>query len=158
MFRPIRRKKREIPLEAAISLLEHERRGVLAMTGEDGYPYAVPLNFRYLKDENKIIFHSAKAGYKTECLTANPKVCFTVYGNVTVKDEPWAPNVQSAVIFGRCKPVEDRDRTLALVRLLAEKYYPNTALIDEEIAASGAAVRIYEIEIDHISGKEITER
>lgn len=31
-------------------------------------------------------------------------------------------------------------------------------LIDEEIAKSGAAVQMFEIEIEHLSGKEIQER
>ena len=44
MFRELRRKKREISTEAAKQLLKIERRGILAVTGEDGYPYAIPLN------------------------------------------------------------------------------------------------------------------
>lgn len=38
------------------------------------------------------------------------------------------------------------------------KYYPDERLADEEIAASGNAVRMYEIDIEHMSGKEIQER
>ena len=64
----------------------------------------------------------------------------------------------STVVFGRCKILEDQDMTLELVRKVAEKYYPNETLIDEEIARSGKAVRIYEITIEHISGKEIQEK
>lgn len=41
MFRPIRRKKKEISTEAAKQLLHAERRGVLAVCGDDGYPYAM---------------------------------------------------------------------------------------------------------------------
>lgn len=67
----------------------------------------------------------------------------------------WAPYVQSAVAFGRCKPMEDREEVIALVRQIAKKYYPNDALIDEEITHSGKAVQVYEITIEHLSGKEI---
>ena len=49
-------------------------------------------------------------------------------------------------------------QTLILVKRLAMKYYPDERLADEEIAASGKAVRMYEIEIEHMSGKEIQER
>ena len=38
------------------------------------------------------------------------------------------------------------------------KYYPDERLADEEIADSGKAVRMYEIDIEHMSGKEIQER
>ena len=43
MFRPIRRKKKEISTETAKQLLHTERRGVLAVCGDDGYPYAIPI-------------------------------------------------------------------------------------------------------------------
>ena len=44
MFRKIRRSKKEISAEAAEALLQKSRRGVLAVNGDDGYPYAVPIN------------------------------------------------------------------------------------------------------------------
>ena len=43
MFRPVRKKKNEISAEAAKQLLHTERRGVFAVNGDDGYPYAVSL-------------------------------------------------------------------------------------------------------------------
>ena len=59
MFRPMRRKKKEISTEAAKQLLLRERRGVFAVNGDDGYPYAVPVNFYYSEEEGKIYFHGA---------------------------------------------------------------------------------------------------
>lgn len=158
MFRPVRRKSKEISADETKKLLKTERRGVLAVNGEDGYPYAIPVNYLYCEDENKIIFHGARVGYKAEMIEKNDKVCFTVYGNVTVKDEEWAPYVQSAVIFGRCRAVGDYARTIELVRKFADKYYPDKDIMENEIAESGKAVRMFEIEIEHISGKEIQER
>ena len=38
------------------------------------------------------------------------------------------------------------------------KYYPDERLAEEEIAASGKAVQMYEITIEHLSGKEVQER
>lgn len=43
MFRPMRRKKNEISQEAAKQLLQQERRGVFAVNGDDGYPYAITI-------------------------------------------------------------------------------------------------------------------
>lgn len=154
MFRPMRRKAKEISTEAAKRLLCNERRGVFAVNGDDGYPYAIPVNFYYDETNNKIYFHGAAARHKVDALQVDDKVCFTVYGNETIKEEEtWAPYLQSTVVLGRCKILEDQDMTLELVRKVAEKYYPNETLIDEEIARSGKAVRIYEITIEHISGK-----
>ena len=158
MFRPARRKKKEISMEAVKQLLHTERRGVFAVNGDDGYPYAIPVNFFYDEEANQIYFHGARAGHKIDAIRACDKVCFTVYGNETVRDEAWAPYMRSAVVFGRCRVIEDRAQTLILVKRLAMKYYPDERLADEEIAASGKAVQMYEIDIEHMSGKEIQER
>ena len=158
MFRPIRRIKREISLDAAKQLLITERRGVLAVNGDDGYPYAIPLNYIYDEADNRIYFHGAKAGHKIDSIRACDKVCFTVYGNETVKEEAWAPFMQSAVVFGRCHLIEDRDQSIELVKKLAMKYYPNEALADEEIEKSGNHFQMFEIEIEHMSGKQVQEK
>ena len=159
MFRPMRRKAKEISTEAAKQLLHRERRGILAVNGDGGYPYAIPVNFYYDETDNKIYFHGAAVGHKADALCTDDKVCFTVYGNETIKEEElWAPYMQSTVVFGRCRILEDPDKTIALVKQVAKKYYPSNALIEEEIAKAGKAVRIYEISIEHISGKEIQEK
>lgn len=41
---------------------------------------------------------------------------------------------------------------------IAMKYYPNEQMVDEEIAIAGKAVQIFEIEIEHLSGKEVQEK
>ena len=158
MFRPMRRKKNEISREAAEELLRTSRRGVLAVIGDDGYPYAVPVNYYYDSENQRIIFHGSRVGHKADAIRNCDKVCFTVFGNERVMEEEWAPYVQSTVVFGRCRMIENREETLAEVKRLAMKYYPDEETAEEEIARSGNAVQIYEIEIEHISGKEVQER
>lgn len=159
MFRPIRRKKKEIDLDAAKELLQSSRRGVLAVNGDDGYPYAVPVNYFYDRNAEKIYFHGARAGHKADALRASDKVCFTVYGNETIKEEEaWAPFVQSTVVFGRCHLLEEGTEATEILKKIARKYYPNEQLIDEEIERSGKAVQLFEIKIEHISGKKIQEK
>ena len=158
MFRPMRRKNKELSRELTEALLAGERRGVLALHGEDGYPYAVPINYLYSGDENCIYFHGARAGYKYELLKKCEQVCFTVCGGERIGDEDWAPFVRSAVVFGRCRAVEEPEENLRLVRRFAEKYYPDAALMEGEITAFGRAVQMFRIEIEHLSGKEIQEK
>lgn len=158
MFRPMRRAKREISEDLAKELLLKSRRGVFAVNGDEGYPYAIPVNFIFDKETNRIYFHGAKAGHKLDAVRVCNKVCFTVYGNETIKEEEWAPFVQSTVVFGRCHILEDMELVLPLVKKMAMKYYPNEELADEEIAKSGEAVIMYEIEIEHITGKEVQEK
>ena len=160
MFRSMRRKKREISQELAEALLQGSRRGVLAVNGDDGYPYAVPINFLYDKESNRIYFHGAKAGHKFDSIKACDKVCFTVYGNETIKnkDEEWAPYMQSTVVFGRCHLLDAGPETNEILKRLARKYYPTEELIDAIMASEGRAVQMFEIEIEHLSGKEIQEK
>ncbi|MBQ3568969.1 MAG: pyridoxamine 5'-phosphate oxidase family protein [Anaerotignum sp.] len=158
MFRPIRKKKNEISIDAAKELLRTSRRGVLAVNGDDGYPYGIPINYLYDEEDEKIIFHGAKAGHKVDALKKNDKICFTVFGNERIKEEAWAPFLQSAVVFGRCHLVESQEDTIALVKKFAAKYYPNMDMVNEEAAQFGRAVQMFEIQIEHLSGKEVQER
>ncbi len=158
MFRPIRRKEKERDLTAAHELLKTERRGVLAVNGDDGYPYAVPVNFLFDENENKIYIHGSKFGHKNESIKKCDKVCFTVYGSEQIKKEEWAPFLTSVVIFGRCRLPEQSDKTAETLKKLATKYYPDENSVNEEIAKFGAGVQMYEITIEHITAKEIQEK
>ena len=93
-----------------------------------------------------------------DALKACDKVCFTVYGNEKIREETWAPFMQSTVIFGRCRLIEDSAKAMELLKMFAMKYYPNEQLADEEIAHSGKAAQLFEIEIEHLSGKEVQEK
>ena len=157
MFRPMRRKTRAISDEAAKALLLNEKRGILAVNGDDGYPFALPVNYFYDMENGRIYFHGAKVGHKVDSLKACDKICFTVFGNEQVKDVPWAPYLQSAVVFGRCHLIENQEENIRLVKKFAEKYYPDEKTIDEEVAVSGRAVQMFVIEIEHLSGKQIQE-
>lgn len=97
-------------------------------------------------------------GYKVDALRNSDKVCFTVYGNETVREEAWAPFVQSAVIFGRCHLLDGGPSTMAVLKRFMMKYYPSEQLAEEEIARSGKAVQLFEITVEHLSGKEVQER
>ena len=158
MFRELRRKKNAITDEAAKELLKESRRGVLAVIGDDAYPYAIPVNYLFDEANLKIYFHFARSGHKYDSIKANDKVCFTVFGNEIVKDEEWAPYLQSVVVFGRCHLLNNDDESMEILKKLARKYYPSEDIITDAIASSGRAVQMFEIEIEHICGKEVQEK
>ena len=81
MFRKIRRIKNEISIEDAKELLRTNKRAAFSVHGDDGYPYTVPINFYYDEPENRIYFHSARAGHKIDSIKANDKVCFTTWND-----------------------------------------------------------------------------
>ena len=62
------------------------------------------------------------------------------------------------IVFGRCKLVADAGQTEDRVRELALKYYPTKEEAEAEIAKSIHAVQLYEITIEHMTGKRIHEK
>ena len=52
MFHEMRRKKQQLLKKDAEEILYRGSFGVLALSGDDGYPYAVPIS--YLYDEGKL--------------------------------------------------------------------------------------------------------
>ena len=159
MFKPIRIKINEIDRAATEALLQSNRRGIIAMNGVEGYPYAIPINYFYNCDKKKIYFHGAKAGHKVDALKASDKVCFTVYGDEHIDEsEPWAPYVQSVVVFGRCRLLEAGPESIARLKEFAMKYYPDEALADDQIARNGRATQMFEITIEHMRGKQVQEK
>ena len=53
MFREMRRKKQDLSEEECIDILINEPRGVLAVLGDNDYPYAVPLSHVYVDGKIK---------------------------------------------------------------------------------------------------------
>lgn len=157
-YRPIRRKNKEISLEETKKVITDARIGVLAVNGDNGYPYAIPLNYYYDDEMQKIYFHGSKIGHKVDSISNIDKVCFTVNGPEVIKEESWAPYVKSVVAFGRCHIIKDSSVAEEKLRLFANKYYPNEMLITEEIEKSGKAVQMFELDIEYMSGKEIQEK
>ena len=47
MFRKMRRFKQQMTDEACKDVLRDEKRGVLSVIGDDGYPYGIPIDYWY---------------------------------------------------------------------------------------------------------------
>lgn len=156
-FRKMRRFKQQVSEEECRRILAEEKRGVLSVKGENGYPYGLPINFYYNPENGKIYFHGARTGHKIDALRADPKVCFTTWNSGFQKEGDWAWNVTSVIAFGRISFVEDGDFALAMCRQLAIKYYPDLDSAEAEVARDGARAQMLELTIDHLSGKLVNE-
>jgi hypothetical protein len=62
--------------DASAAVLERGTSGVLALAGDDGYPYAVPLSYVYCG--GKLFFHSAVQGHKLDAIARCDKASFCV--------------------------------------------------------------------------------
>ena len=157
MFRPMRRFKQEVSREECIKILTEEKRAVFAVNGDDGYPYAVPVNFWYDSEADRIYFHCAKAGHKLDAMLADDKVCFTVY-NTGYRKEDWSYYVTSVIVFGRAKIMDDEEEKREKIKRFGMKYYPTEQEVDEEIRKDFSRVNFVEITIEHMTGKLVHEK
>lgn len=157
MFRGQRRFKQELPIETAKALLESEKRAVLAMNGDNGYPYAIPVDYYYDRETDKIYIHGAPAGHKYDSIKKDDKVCFTVYGDEEFKEGDWAPYLKSVVVFGRCRIIDDIDEIVKFAKPVGMKYYPTEESVDKTLKETAARLKMYEITIEHISCKLVHE-
>ena len=158
MFRAMRRVNCQLSTEAAEKILRGGDYGVLSLSGDDGYPYAVPIN--YAVEGNKIYFHSAKVGHKLDAIRRNEKVSFCVVDRHEVVAEEFTTYFTSAIAFGRMRLVEDNNDPDKLrgLELLADKYSPNvSAERRAKELARLSAVTIPVMTIEHLTGKAARE-
>ena len=156
-FRPMRRFKQALSDEECARILKTEKRGTLAVNGDNGYPYALPINFYYDESDRKIFFHSAREGHKIDAIGKNDKVCFIVYDSGEKRGD-WSYYVKSVIIFGYAKPVTDLLIKREKAKMFGMKYYPSEEELDRELERDFDRVQIMEISINHISGKLVHEK
>lgn len=156
MFREMRRKKQLLPEEVSIRILEDNTSGVLAVYGDDGYPYAVPLSYVY--DDFKIYFHSAISGHKIDAIKSNPKVSFCVIDQDEIVPEKYTTYFRSVIVFGNATILEREEDKRKAIETLAAKYSPNQVQGRmDEIEKSIDHLCMIELSIDSMTGKEAIE-
>lgn len=158
MFRKIRKVKNEIGTEKIKEILGKAQRGVLALNGEDGYPYAFPLNYFYDEENESIYFHGTKTGYKIDCIEKDPKACFTVILEDGLADDGWSKITSSVVAYGLVEEIKDEDFARDAMISLAKKYYPNVELVDENMKASFKSTKMLAFHISYMTGKKVNEK
>ena len=157
MFRELSRKKQQISNGECVEILKSQLRGVLSVIGDNGYPYAFPINHFYNDEDGKIYFHSGKKGHKIDALKSCDKASFCVYDDGYRKDGEWALNIKSVIIFGRIKLVDDYDKVVDISRKLSYKFTRDESYIDEEIRRSAKATVLLELTPENIIGKLVNE-
>jgi nitroimidazol reductase NimA-like FMN-containing flavoprotein (pyridoxamine 5'-phosphate oxidase superfamily) len=156
MFREMRRKKQLLSDAETVEILQSCTSGVLAVLGDNDYPYAVPLSFAY--KDRKLFFHVAKAGHKLDSIVKNNKVSFCVIKMDNVIPKTFTTHFRSAIVFGRARILtEDSEKKYALECLL-EKYSPDYITEGQSlIVRDWNRVCVAEVKIEHMTGKVAIE-
>lgn len=157
MFREMRRKKQLLPMEKTEEILNRCTSGVLAVSGDDDYPYAVPLSYVY--HDGKIYFHCAKSGHKLDAVRRNSKASFCIIDQDQIIPEEYTTYFRSLIAFGTIRILEDSQEKRAAIERLAAKYAPDDSPQNREkaIDRDWAPLCMLEMTIDHITGKESIE-
>lgn len=157
MFRKMRRHRQMISEEECIELLKSETRGVLSLIGDDGYPYGIPMNHYYSEADGKIYFHGAKEGHKIDALKRCDKACYTVFDKGYRREDEWALNVKSVVVFGSIGPVTDGEKTKEICTALCRKFTDDEEYLEREIKHSLPRVLCLELTPQYMTGKLVNE-
>ena len=157
MFREIARKNQALGMPRIIEILKAEKRGVLSVNGENGYPYGLPINYWFNEENGCIYFHSGKAGHKTDAIKADNRVSFCVYDAGFRNKGEWALNISSVIVFGKIHTVDNTDKAAEIFRRLSLKFTEDTDYIDSEIRKFAKATVCYELRPEHITGKIVNE-
>ena len=155
MFRELTRKKQMLSSDECEKILKQEVRGVLAVNGDDGYPYALPINYYFDEKSNKVYFHSGKVGHKLDAITNSDKVSFCVYDKGYHKDGHWSLNIRSVIIFGRIRIVDDWADELMVN--FCKRFTDDMDYICAEIENFRRNTAVLCLEIEHMTGKLVNE-
>lgn len=158
MFREVARKKQVISREECIDILRNEKRGVLCVNGDDGYPYGMPINHFYNDEDGHLYFHSGRVGHRNDAIARDARASFCCYDSGVIKPGDWALNFKSVIVFGKIKVVEDHDRAIDISRRLSYKFTRDEGYIEDEVRRSGPAVMVFELIPEHMTGKTVNEK
>lgn len=158
MFREMRRKKQELDGAACREILERGSSGTLALMGDEGYPYAVPISYVY-DGADRLYFHGAWSGHKLDAIRRCEKASFCVIDRDDVVPEMYTTKYQSVIVFGKIRVIEDAEPARCAARLLGRKYHPGGSAqgLEEELDKTWKALCMMEFVVEHMTGKRSIE-
>ncbi|MBR3434498.1 MAG: NimIJ family nitroimidazole resistance protein [Bacteroidales bacterium] len=155
-FREMRRKRQQLSDEESYAILQNATSGTLALLGDGGYPYAVPIS--YVFSEGKLYFHSALSGHKVNAIRGCDRASFCVVAQDDVKPALYTTFFRSVIAFGRIHIVDDEAEKLAAARLLGNRYNPHQdEALQKELENGLARMLVIRLDIEHLTGKESIE-
>ncbi|MBA4384364.1 MAG: 5-nitroimidazole antibiotic resistance protein [Anaerolinea sp.] len=156
MFRPMRRKNQLLYESESIEILKTCTSGVLAVAGDDDYPYTVPLSYVY--QDGKLFFHCAAEGHKIDGIKRNNKVSVCVIKSDDVIQKTFTTHYKSVIVFGKARILTDENDKRAALEYLVKKYSPDFIREGQvEIEHDLKIVCVVEVAIEHMTGKAAIE-
>ncbi|WP_405315872.1 pyridoxamine 5'-phosphate oxidase family protein [Methanobrevibacter sp.] len=155
-FRKMRRHKQELSRDECIDILTNEPRGVLALLGDYDYPYALPMSHVYV--DGKIYFHGAMEGHKKDAVEKYDKVSYCVMDKGVKNRDGWSYIFKSVIVFGKIRTLRDKAEKIDKLTHLGDKFFPTHEDTVNEISRLLDRTEVFEITIEHMSGKIVQEK
>ena len=157
MFRELTRKNKAASHEECIRLLESEKRGVLSVQSDDGYPYGMPMNHWYDAETGCLWFHCGHGGHREDALRCCDKVSYCVYDQGWTHPGEWVKHVLSVIVFGRMEIIDNQEEIIRVATALSRKFTDDEGYIAREIQAFAHETRLLKLTPEHMCGKHVTE-
>lgn len=153
------RRKRQLLNNSDITTVVRVRTsGVLAHLVEDGHPYAVPLNYAYDEDRNRIYVHGTNEWYKLDCIKHHDKASFCVVNKDETIINRFDNIFHNVIAFGKIRIIDDESEKRHSLTLLDEKFsIPDNPELDAYIERAWNKVTTISLDMEHITGKESIE-
>lgn len=152
MFRKMKDVGVPLSREETIQIFETQKHGTLAVNGDNGYPYAVPISFVYSNDT--IIFHSSITGHKLDAIKNDAKASFCVIDQDNIVPGEFNTLYRSAIAFGKARILENDGEKREALRQVLKKYSSDFMKSGEKyIDAELNNVAVIIIDIEHMTGK-----
>ena len=155
-FRPLARIKQALSEEECLDVLKTQRRGVLSINGDNGYPYGMPLNHYY--EDGCLYFHGGKKGHRIDALKKDPKVSYCVYDEGYRNEGEWHLNVKSVIVFGEVEFIEDEKKIAEISKKLSYKFTSDDNYIEDELRKSLKNTAMFVLKIRYMTGKLVKEK
>ena len=157
MFRELTRRNKKLSREECIQILRSEKRGVLAVNGDGGYPYASPMDHFYNEEDGRIYFHCGKTGHRLDALRSDDRVSFCVHDSGYREQGEWSLNIRSVIVFGKIEITDDPGMIVDISSALGRKFTDDDAYIREEIERHAHRTLLLVLTPEHICGKLVNE-
>jgi len=108
--------------------------------------------------DGKIYFHGAMEGHKNDAIKKRDKVSYCVMDSGVKKEDSWWYTFRSVIIFGKIKTIADKKEKIDRLTYLGDKFFPTHEETVREIDRLLDKTEVFEITIDHISGKIVREK
>ena len=152
----MRRNGQQMSDDECIDILRNATSGTLAVLGDDGYPYAVPLSYVY--SDGKLFFHSALSGHKVDAVRNYDKASFCVIAQDNVQPQKYTTYYRSVIAFGRVHIIDNEEEKLQTARLLGYRYNPgDNESLQKEMEKGFSRMLMIRFDIEHLTGKEAIE-